>query len=110
MSQSSSLSMDTTCQDHLFMSNMQSILSPLMLMLQNGQEQADERDQLQRAWEDTREERCLKWEEERRKEEKACNDQMNMFMMTLLAKVTGINQDQLPKVSNIYNAKKTNVS
>ncbi|MBW0591909.1 hypothetical protein O181_131624 [Austropuccinia psidii MF-1] len=45
MSQSSSLSMDTTCQDCLFMSsNMQRMLSPLMLMLQNGQEQADKQD------------------------------------------------------------------
>ncbi|MBW0562729.1 hypothetical protein O181_102444 [Austropuccinia psidii MF-1] len=38
MSQSSCLSMDTTCWDRSFMSNMQSMLSPLMLMLQNGQE------------------------------------------------------------------------
>ncbi|MBW0492030.1 hypothetical protein O181_031745 [Austropuccinia psidii MF-1] len=38
MSQSSSLSMDTMRRDCLFMSNMQSMLSTLMLMLQNGQE------------------------------------------------------------------------
>ncbi|MBW0507993.1 hypothetical protein O181_047708 [Austropuccinia psidii MF-1] len=48
MSQSSSLSMDTTRQDQSFMSNMSSnmqrMLSPLMLMLQNVQEQADECD------------------------------------------------------------------
>ncbi|MBW0527677.1 hypothetical protein O181_067392, partial [Austropuccinia psidii MF-1] len=67
-------------------------------LLLNGQEQADERDWLKRAQEDAREERHLEWEEERRKEEKACNDQMNMFMMTLLTKVTGIDQDQLPRV------------
>ncbi|MBW0563160.1 hypothetical protein O181_102875 [Austropuccinia psidii MF-1] len=90
--------MDTTRRDRSFMSNMQSMLSPLMLMLQNGQERADECDQLQRAREDAREERRLEREEERRKEEKARNDQMNMFMMTLLAKVTGIDQDQLPRV------------
>ncbi|MBW0554492.1 hypothetical protein O181_094207 [Austropuccinia psidii MF-1] len=102
ISQSSCLSMDTTRRDHSFMSNMssnmQSMLSPLMLMLQNGQERADERERLQRAREDAREERRLEREEEQRKEEKARNDQMNMFMMTLLAKVTGINQDQLPRV------------
>ncbi|MBW0555021.1 hypothetical protein O181_094736 [Austropuccinia psidii MF-1] len=48
ISQSSCLSMDTTRRDCSFMSNMssnmQSMLSPLMLMLQNGQERADERD------------------------------------------------------------------
>ncbi|MBW0472114.1 hypothetical protein O181_011829 [Austropuccinia psidii MF-1] len=57
-SQMSSVSRGTTCCDQNFMNNMntnmQNVLLPLMLILQQSQDCAEERDQMQRSQEDER--------------------------------------------------------
>ncbi|MBW0545211.1 hypothetical protein O181_084926 [Austropuccinia psidii MF-1] len=58
VSQSSSVSRGTTCHNQNFINNMntnmQNMLSPLMLMLQQSQDHAEERDWMQRLRDDER--------------------------------------------------------
>ncbi|MBW0546453.1 hypothetical protein O181_086168 [Austropuccinia psidii MF-1] len=106
-SQMSSVSRGTTCWDRNFMNNinanMQNVLSPLMLMLQQSQDRAEERDRMQRSQDDERkilipeqeEERCLQ-ETQIQAEEQRRNDQLNMYMMAMLSKMTGVPLDKPP--------------
>ncbi|MBW0514924.1 hypothetical protein O181_054639 [Austropuccinia psidii MF-1] len=82
---------------------MQNILSPLMLMLQQSQDCAEERDSMQRLQDNERqmlmhereEEQCL-CETQIRAEERRRNDQINMYMMAMLSKMTGVPLDDPP--------------
>ncbi|MBW0583182.1 hypothetical protein O181_122897, partial [Austropuccinia psidii MF-1] len=106
-SQMSSISRGTSRRDRNFMNNMntsmQNVLSPLMLMLQQSQDRAEERDRMQRSRDDERqmlmrereEERCLQ-ETQIRAEERRRKDQLNMYMMAMLSKMTGVPLDEPP--------------
>ncbi|MBW0548665.1 hypothetical protein O181_088380 [Austropuccinia psidii MF-1] len=105
--QSSSMSVGTSRRDQNFMNNMntnmQNVLSPLMLMLQQSQDRAEERDRMQRARDEERQMLMREREEERRlretqirAEERRRNDQMNMYMMAMLSKMTGVPLDDPP--------------
>ncbi|MBW0531413.1 hypothetical protein O181_071128 [Austropuccinia psidii MF-1] len=107
VSQSSSVSRGTTRRDRNFMNNMntnmQNVLSPLILMLQHSQDRAEERDQMQRSRDDERQMLMREPEEERRlketqirAEEQRRNNQVNMYMMAMLSKMTGVPLDDLP--------------
>ncbi|MBW0564159.1 hypothetical protein O181_103874 [Austropuccinia psidii MF-1] len=107
VSQSSSVSRGTTRRDRNFMNNMntnmQNVLSPLMLMLQQSQDCAEERDRMQRSRDDERQMLMREREEERRlqetqirAEERRRNDQVNMYMMAMLSKMTGVPLDDPP--------------
>ncbi|MBW0568574.1 hypothetical protein O181_108289 [Austropuccinia psidii MF-1] len=101
VSQSSSVSRGTTRRDRNFMNNMntnmQNVLSPLILMLQQSQDCAEERDRMQRSRDDERQRLIREREEERRLQEtqiwakeRRRNDQVNMYMMAMLSKITGV--------------------
>ncbi|MBW0544504.1 hypothetical protein O181_084219 [Austropuccinia psidii MF-1] len=68
-SQTSSNTFSTTRQDRTFMnnmnSNMQGMLTPLMMILQQGQDQAEEQDRIQQERDEEREMLQTKREEER---------------------------------------------
>ncbi|MBW0567476.1 hypothetical protein O181_107191 [Austropuccinia psidii MF-1] len=106
-SQMSSVSRGTTPWDCNFMNdmntNMQNVLLLLMLMLQQSQDQAKERDRMQRLQDDERQMLMREQEEERRlretqihAEERRRNDQLNMYMMAMLSKMTGVPLDEPP--------------
>ncbi|MBW0542472.1 hypothetical protein O181_082187 [Austropuccinia psidii MF-1] len=59
---------------------------PLMMMMQQNQERAEERDRRQM---ERDEEQCLQ-EEHRRMEDESCQDWMNMAMLMMFARVTGV--------------------
>ncbi|MBW0586231.1 hypothetical protein O181_125946 [Austropuccinia psidii MF-1] len=107
LGQASSMSAGTTRQDQNFMNNMnknlQNVLSPLILMLQKSQDHVEERDQMQRSRDDERQMlMCEKEEEQRpcktqiRTEKKRRNDQMNIYMMAMISKMTGVPLDDPP--------------
>ncbi|MBW0574445.1 hypothetical protein O181_114160 [Austropuccinia psidii MF-1] len=83
--------------------NMQGMLTPLMMILQQGQDQAEEQDRIQRARDEEREMLRREREEERRlqevqmrAEDKQRSDQMHLYMMAMLSKITGIPLDEPP--------------
>ncbi|MBW0527446.1 hypothetical protein O181_067161 [Austropuccinia psidii MF-1] len=106
-SQTSSISRGTThCNQKLMNemnTNMQNVLWPLILMLQQIQDQDEERDSMQRSWDNERqilkcekeEEHCLQ-ETQIRAEEQRRNDQLNMYMMAMFSKMTGVPLDKPP--------------
>ncbi|MBW0568123.1 hypothetical protein O181_107838, partial [Austropuccinia psidii MF-1] len=107
VSQSSSISGGTTRRDCNFMNNMntnmQNVLSPLMLMLQQSQDREEERDWMQRSRDDERQMLMREREEKRRlqetqirAEERRRNDQVNMYMMAMLSKMTRVPLDDPP--------------
>ncbi|MBW0504218.1 hypothetical protein O181_043933 [Austropuccinia psidii MF-1] len=83
--------------------NMQNMLSPLLVLIQHGQEQAEERDRIQqdreielRSQEAEIEERRREREEAKiRAKEKAHSERLNLVMLTVLAKIGGINKEDL---------------
>ncbi|MBW0554309.1 hypothetical protein O181_094024 [Austropuccinia psidii MF-1] len=89
--------------------NMQNMLSPLLVLIQHGQEQAEEWDRIQqyreielRFQEAEREERRRERKEEQQAEEakmrakeKACSERLNLVMLMVLAKIGGINKEDL---------------
>ncbi|MBW0545618.1 hypothetical protein O181_085333 [Austropuccinia psidii MF-1] len=107
VSQSSSASRGTTLCNWNFINNMnmnmQNVLLPLMLMLQQSQDHAEERDWMQRLRDDERQMLMCEQEEERhlqetqiQAEEQRRNDQLNMYMMAMLSKMTGVPLDDPP--------------
>ncbi|MBW0549414.1 hypothetical protein O181_089129 [Austropuccinia psidii MF-1] len=83
LSQESSISSASTRRDWSFltnMNNMQGMLCPLMMMMQQNQERAEERDRRQME----RDEEC------RHMEDESHQDWMNMVMLMMFAKVTGV--------------------
>ncbi|MBW0542949.1 hypothetical protein O181_082664 [Austropuccinia psidii MF-1] len=90
MSQESSISIASTRRDRSFLTNMnnnmQGMLCPLMMMMQQNQERAEERDRRQM---ERDEERRLQ-EEQRRVADESRRDRMNMAMLMMFAKVTGV--------------------
>ncbi|MBW0586653.1 hypothetical protein O181_126368 [Austropuccinia psidii MF-1] len=84
--------------------NMQNMLSPLLVLIQHGQKRAEERDRIQRdreielrSQEAEREERRREREAEAkiRAKEKAHSERLNLVMLTVLAKIGGINKEDL---------------
>ncbi|MBW0460394.1 hypothetical protein O181_000109 [Austropuccinia psidii MF-1] len=107
VSQASSVSRGTTHHNRNFMNNMntnmQNMLSPLMPMLQQSQDCAEERDRMQRSRDEERQMLMREREEEQRlqesqigAEEQRRNDQLNMYMMAMLSKMTGVPLDDMP--------------
>ncbi|MBW0504230.1 hypothetical protein O181_043945 [Austropuccinia psidii MF-1] len=82
---------------------MQNVLLPLMLMLQQSQHRAEERDWMQRSRDDERQMLMREREEERqlqetqiRAKERRRNNQVKMYIMAMLSKVTGVPLDAPP--------------
>ncbi|MBW0510259.1 hypothetical protein O181_049974 [Austropuccinia psidii MF-1] len=82
--------------------NMQNMLSPLLVLIQHGQEQAEEWDRIQqdqemelRSQEAEREEEQQAEEAKMRAEEKACSERLNLVMLMVLAKIGSINKEDL---------------
>ncbi|MBW0490735.1 hypothetical protein O181_030450 [Austropuccinia psidii MF-1] len=78
------------------------MLSPLLVLIQHGQERAEERDRKQqdqeielRFQEAVREKEQRAEEAKMRAEEKACSERLNLVMLTVLAKIGGINKEDL---------------
>ncbi|MBW0555454.1 hypothetical protein O181_095169 [Austropuccinia psidii MF-1] len=110
MSQSSSMSLESGQKERNFENNMnknmQNMLSPLLVLIQHGQEQAEEQDRIQqdqeielRSQEAEREERRREREEEEeakmRAKEKALSERLNLVMLMVLAKIGGKNKEDL---------------
>ncbi|MBW0546431.1 hypothetical protein O181_086146 [Austropuccinia psidii MF-1] len=104
VSQLSSVSRGTTSCNCNFINNMntnmQNVLPPLILMLQRIQDCAEERDWMQRLWDDERQMLMREQEEERHlqetkiwAEEQRINDWLNIYMMSMLSKMTGVPLD-----------------
>ncbi|MBW0540893.1 hypothetical protein O181_080608 [Austropuccinia psidii MF-1] len=75
---------------------MQNMLSPLLVLIQHGQE----RDRIQqdqdielRSQEAEREEEQQAEEAKMRAKEKACSERLNLVMLMVLAKIGGINKE-----------------
>ncbi|MBW0578130.1 hypothetical protein O181_117845 [Austropuccinia psidii MF-1] len=107
VSQASSVSRGTTHRNWNLMNNMntnmQNMLSPLMLMLQQSQDHTEERYWMQRLRDEERQMLMREQEEEQRlqesqirAEEQRRNDQLNMYMMARLSKMTGVPLDDPP--------------
>ncbi|MBW0545246.1 hypothetical protein O181_084961 [Austropuccinia psidii MF-1] len=81
---------------------MQNMLSPLLVLIQHGQEQAEEwdkaeeRDRKQQDQEiELRSQEAEREEAKMRAKEKSCSERLNIVMLTVLAKIGGINKEDL---------------
>ncbi|MBW0562691.1 hypothetical protein O181_102406 [Austropuccinia psidii MF-1] len=95
MSQELSISFASTKRDWSFLTNMknnmQEMLCPLIMMMQQNKERAEERDRRQME----RDEEQSPQEGSRHMEDESHPDRMNMAMLMMFAKVTGVDPDSM---------------